>query len=224
MSLNKSSVRKKLKNNAIIKRVFDLCFAFSGLVVLLPLMIIFSFLIKKGDGGPIFYIGQRVGANGKLFNIYKFRTMVVDADKKGGPSTSDDDPRITKIGRVLRKYKLDEIPQLINVLKGEMSIVGPRPEVPQELATYTDEEKRILLVRPGITDYSSILFNNEGEILKGSSNPHQTYREKIRPEKLRLALQYVNNNSFLVDLNIIIKTVMTIIKTRTLKGNNNAIK
>jgi len=150
--------------------------------------------------------------------------MVVDADKKGGPSTSDDDPRITKIGKVLRKYKLDEIPQLINVLKGEMSIVGPRPEVPQEVATYSDEEKRILLVKPGMTDYASILFNNEGEILKGSSDPHQTYREKIRPEKLRLALQYVDNNSFLVDLNIIIKTVAIIIRTRAIKGSNNAIK
>ena len=224
MGLNKYLVRKKLKANTIIKRGFDLCFASSGLILLFPLMIIFGLLIKKADRGPIFYIGQRVGADGKLFNIYKFRTMVVDADKKGGPSTSDDDPRITKIGKVLRKYKLDEIPQLINVLKGEMSIVGPRPEVPQEVATYSDEEKRILLVKPGMTDYASILFNNEGEILKGSSDPHQTYREKIRPEKLRLALQYVDNNSFLVDLNIIIKTVAIIIRTRAIKGSNNAIK
>jgi len=206
------------------KRLFDIAISFLGLILLFPLMLFICLFIRKEDKGPILYRGIRVGEDGKLFNIYKFRTMVVDADKKGGPSTSDDDPRITKIGKVLRKYKLDEIPQLINVLKGEMSIVGPRPEVPQEVATYSDEEKRILLVKPGMTDYASILFNNEGEILKGSSDPHQTYREKIRPEKLRLALQYVDNNSFLVDLNIIIKTVAIIIRTRAIKGSNNAIK
>jgi len=206
------------------KRLFDIAISFLGLILLFPLMLFICLFIRKEDKGPILYRGIRVGEDGKLFNIYKFRTMVVDADKKGGPSTSEDDPRITKIGKVLRKYKLDEIPQLINVLKGEMSIVGPRPEVPQEVATYSDEEKRILLVKPGMTDYASILFNNEGEILKGSSDPHQTYREKIRPEKLRLALQYVDNNSFLVDLNIIIKTVAIIIRTRAIKGSNNAIK
>jgi lipopolysaccharide/colanic/teichoic acid biosynthesis glycosyltransferase len=206
------------------KRLFDIAISFLGLILLFPLMLFICLFIRKEDKGPILYRGIRVGEDGKLFNIYKFRTMVVDADKKGGPSTSDDDPRITKIGKVLRKYKLDEIPQLINVLKGEMSIVGPRPEVPQEVATYSDEEKRILLVKPGMTDYASILFNNEGEILKGSPDPHQTYREKIRPEKLRLALQYVDNNSFLVDLNIIIKTVAIIIRTRAIKGSNNAIK
>ncbi len=210
--------------NMNAKRLFDIAISFLGLILLFPLMLFICLFIRKEDKGPILYRGIRVGEDGKLFNIYKFRTMVVDADKKGGPSTSEDDPRITKIGKVLRKYKLDEIPQLINVLKGEMSIVGPRPEVPQEVATYSDEEKRILLVKPGMTDYASILFNNEGEILKGSSDPHQTYREKIRPEKLRLALQYVDNNSFLVDLNIIIKTVAIIIRTRAIKGSNNAIK
>jgi lipopolysaccharide/colanic/teichoic acid biosynthesis glycosyltransferase len=203
------------------KRLFDIAISFLGLILLFPLMLFICLFIRKEDKGPILYRGIRVGEDGKLFNIYKFRTMVVDADKKGGPSTSDDDPRITKIGRILRKYKLDEVPQLINVLKDEMSIVGPRPEVPQEVATYTDEEKRILSVKPGMTDYASILFNNEGEILKGSSNPHQTYREKIRPEKLRLALQYVDDHSFLIDLNIIIQTILIIIKTRSTKGSAN---
>jgi len=203
------------------KRLFDIAISLLGLILLVPLMVFICLFIKKEDDGPILYRGIRVGKDGKLFNIYKFRTMVVDADKKGGPSTSDDDPRITKIGRILRKYKLDEVPQLINVLKDEMSIVGPRPEVPQEVATYTDEEKRILSVKPGMTDYASILFNNEGEILKGSSNPHQTYREKIRPEKLRLALQYVDDHSFLIDLNIIIQTILIIIKTRSTKGSAN---
>ncbi len=209
--------------NMNAKRLFDIAISLLGLILLFPLMLFICLFIKKEDKGPILYRGIRVGKDGKLFNIYKFRTMVVDADKKGGPYTSDDDPRITKIGKVLRKYKLDEIPQLLNVLKGEMSIVGPRPEVSQEVATYSDEEKRILLVKPGMTDYASILFNNQGKILKGSSDPRQTYLEKIRPEKHRLALQYVDNNSFLVDLNIIIKTVAIIIRTRAIKGSNNAI-
>jgi len=141
--------------------------------------------------------------------------MVVDAEKLGGPSTSDDDPRITKIGKLLRKYKLDELPQLINVLKGEMSIVGPRPEVSMEVETYTNEEKRILNVKPGITDFASLTFHNEGEILKGSADPHQTYREKIRPEKLKLALKYVEKQSFWVDLKIIFETIKTLVKART---------
>jgi lipopolysaccharide/colanic/teichoic acid biosynthesis glycosyltransferase len=141
--------------------------------------------------------------------------MVVDAEKLGGPSTADDDPRITKVGRFLRKYKLDELPQLINVLKGEMSIVGPRPEVSMEVETYNSEEKKVLNVKPGITDYASLTFHNEGEILKGSSDPHQAYREKIRPEKLKLALKYVEKKSFWVDLKIIFETIKTLVKTRT---------
>lgn len=141
--------------------------------------------------------------------------MVVDAEKLGGPSTSDDDLRITRVGKLLRKYKLDELPQLINVLKGEMSIVGPRPEVSMEVETYTNEEKRILNVKPGITDYASLTFHNEGEILKGSKDPHQAYREKIRPEKLKLALKYVEKQSFWVDLKIIFKTIKALVKTRT---------
>lgn len=204
-----------------LKRLFDIAISLLGLILLVPLMLFICLFIKKEDNGPILYRGVRVGKDGKLFNIYKFRTMVIDADKKGGPSASDDDPRITKIGKVLRKYKLDEIPQLINVLRGEMSIVGPRPEVPQEVETYTDEEKRVLSVKPGITDYASIHFNNEGEILKGSSNPHEAYRKMIRPTKLRLALQYVDDHSFLIDLNIIIQTILIIIKTRTTKGSAN---
>jgi lipopolysaccharide/colanic/teichoic acid biosynthesis glycosyltransferase len=133
--------------------------------------------------------------------------MVMNADRLGGPSTADDDPRITRVGKFLRKYKLDELPQLINVLKGEMSIVGPRPEVPSEVETYSEEEKRILSVKPGITDWASIKFRNEGEILKGYEDPHKAYREIIKPEKLKLALQYVDEASFSTDLKIILKTV-----------------
>ena len=186
-----------------------------GLVIFLPLIVILAILIKKEDRGPVLYRGVRVGKHGNLFRMLKFRTMVMNAEKLGGPSTSDDDPRITKTGNLLRKYKLDELPQLINVLKGEMSFVGPRPEVPMEVKTYNDEEKRIVTVKPGITDYASLTFHNEGEILKGSKDPHQAYREKIRPEKLRLALKYVDNHSFSMDMKIIVDTIVALIKTRT---------
>jgi lipopolysaccharide/colanic/teichoic acid biosynthesis glycosyltransferase len=138
--------------------------------------------------------------------------MVVNADRIGGPSSSADDPRITRIGAFLRRYKLDELPQLINVLKGEMSFVGPRPEVIQEVLLYTDEEKRLLDMRPGITDWASIRFRNEGEILRGSADPHQAYREKIRPEKIRLGLEYVRNHSFLTDCRIILGTLRGILE------------
>lgn len=194
-----------------IKRVFDLIISACGLVALTPLLVAIALKIRKVDGGAAFYRGQRVGKDGNQFNIFKFRTMVVNADQIGGPSTSEDDPRVTQIGKVLRKYKLDELPQLVNVLKGEMSMVGPRPEVPSEVETYTEEERRVLTVKPGITDWASIAFRNEGEILKGSPDPHQAYREKIRPEKLRLALAYVDDVSFRTDAKIIMKTVKAVL-------------
>lgn len=156
-----------------------------------------------------------MGRLGKPFRMIKFRTMVTDAEKIGGPSTSDDDSRITRVGKFLRKFKLDEMPQLINILRGQMSFVGPRPEVPTEVETYNEEEKRILLVKPGITDWASLTYHNEGEILKGSADPHETYREKIRPGKLKLALKYIDERSFLTDIKIILQTLRTLIKTRT---------
>jgi len=200
----------------MVKHFFDIVFSIIGLLIFSPLIVMTAFLIKKEDRGPIFYRGVRIGKNGKPFMIFKFRTMVMDADKIGGPSTSDDDPRITRVGKMLRKYKLDELPQLINVLKGEMSLVGPRPEVPMEVETYTESEKRVLIVRPGITDWSSLAFYNEGEILKGNPDPHQAYREKIKPEKLRLALKYVDEQSFLTDTKIIFHTLVILLKTSVL--------
>lgn len=140
--------------------------------------------------------------------------MVVNAEKIGGPSTSDDDLRITKIGKRIRKYKLDELPQLINVLKGEMSFVGPRPEVPFYVNMFTEEEKAILTVKPGITDWASLWNPDEGAILAGSSDPEKTYMEKIRPKKLKLQFRYVKNHSFLVDLKIILLTARTILARR----------
>jgi len=170
-----------------------------------------AILIKKEDGGPVFYRGVRVGRFGKTFRIFKFRTMVINAEKLGGPSTADDDPRITKVGKLIRKFKLDELPQLINVLKGEMSVVGPRPEVQMYVDMFTQEEKAILSVRPGITDWASIWNPDEGAILAGSSDPEKTYMEKIRPEKMRLQLKYVMEGSFWVDLKIILWTLKAVV-------------
>lgn len=173
-----------------------------------------AFLIKKEDGGPVFYRGVRVGRYGKLFRIFKFRSMVVNADKIGGSSTPGDDPRITKVGSFLRKYKLDELPQLINVLLGDMSFAGPRPQVQWAVDLYTEKEKRLLAVRPGITDYASIKFRNEAGILKGSTDPDKDYLEKIAPEKLRLGLEYVDNISLLTDIKIIFATIKSLFETQ----------
>lgn len=198
----------------MMKRLFDLVTSLIGIVILSPLMALIAILIKLNSPGPVVYAGHRIGKGGKPFRLLKFRTMVVNADKIGGPSTSDDDPRVTRIGHALRKYKLDEIPQLFNVLKGEMSLVGPRPEVAAEVALYSPEERKLLNVAPGITDWASIRFHNEGEILKGSADPHRTYQEKIRPEKIRLGLEYVQKHSFRVDLQILLTTFGTLVKTR----------
>ncbi len=204
----------KKRLDGFLKRTFDIITSLSGLVLLSPLIFFLIIFIKFDSPGPAFYRGERVGRFGKTFRIFKFRTMVADAEKLGGPSTASDDSRITGVGKFLRKYKLDELPQLVNVLKGDMSIVGPRPEVLMEVETYTKEERRILEVRPGITDWASLTFHNEGEILKGSPDPHQVYREEIKPEKMRLALKYVDERSFLTDIKIILETLLTLVKTR----------
>ena len=199
----------------MFKRAFDLIVAIIGVIVLSPVISAITILIKILTPGPAIYAATRVGRFGRPFCLYKFRTMVLNADKIGGPSTSEDDPRVTKVGRILRRYKLDELPQLVNVLKGEMSFVGPRPEVPAEVELYTPEERELLKVAPGITDWASMRFHNEGEILKGSPDPHRTYHEKIRPEKVRLGLEYVHRRSFWVDLQILFSTMSLLFKTRT---------
>lgn len=191
------------------KRLVDILFSFIGLLLLSPLILLTIFLIKFEDRGPVFYRGVRVGRHAKSFRIFKFRTMVVDAEKLGGPSTPADDPRLTKIGKILRKYNIDELPQFINVLRGEMSIVGPRPEVPQYVEMFTEEEKEILNVRPGITDWASIWNPDEGAILAGNDDPEKVYLEKIWPEKHRLELKYVRNCSFWTDVKIMLLTLKT---------------
>lgn len=195
----------------MLKRIFDFILALIGLVVLFPLLLICALAIKLTSPGPIFYRGLRIGLHGKPFHVFKFRSMIVNAEKLGGITTAADDKRVTKAGMFLRKYKLDELPQLINVLVGDMSFVGPRPEVASEVDQYDVNARRLLTVRPGITDYSSIKFRNEGEIVSGYSDPHKAYKELIQPEKIRLGLYYVNTHNFWVDIKLILKTVAVII-------------
>lgn len=193
-----------------LKRIFDLIIALFGLVLLSPLLVAIAAWVKFSSHGPILYGGARVGKDGVSFRMLKFRTMVINADKMGGSSTSADDARLTSAGRVLRRFKLDELPQVINVLVGEMSFVGPRPQVEWAVKLYTPEERRLLSVRPGITDFASLQFRNEGEILRGSSDPDRDYLEKIAPHKIRLGLYYVGHYSFFVDAKILAATVLSL--------------
>lgn len=199
----------------MFKRIFDIIIALFCIAIFSPMLVIIAILLKLEDGGPIFYRGQRVGLYGNLFRIFKFRTMVVNAEKLGGPSTAGGDPRITKTGAFLRKYKLDELPQLFNIINGDMSFVGPRPEVKIYTDMYTDNEKVLLQLRPGITDYASIWNNDEAAILAGHADPEKAYLELVRPEKIRLQLKYYREKSLLTDLKIIFQTVRMIFATRT---------
>jgi len=197
----------------MIKRIIDILGSGFGLVILSPVFLWVALKIKLDDGGPIFYKGRRVGKGGKLFKMYKFRTMVIGADKLGGPSTAADDPRLTKIGLFLKKYQLDELPQLINVFKREMSLVGPRPEVEMYVDMMTAEQKNaILSVRPGMTDYASLWNFHESEILKGAKDPEIAYQKLIRPKKLALQMRYVKERSPWVDIKIIFLTIFKIFK------------
>ncbi len=191
----------------LLKRCFDLIVSLIVLIVFGPFFLILAILIKKDSKGPVFYRQVRIGKDGEPFKIYKFRTMFKDADKSGVTSTKSDDMRITKIGRFIRNYNLDELAQFINVLKGEMSIVGPRPEIPYYVDKFTEEEKIILSVKPGITDWACIWNPDEGKLLAGSDDPDRDYFEKIRPEKIRLQLKYIREHSFLTDLKIIFITL-----------------
>ena len=195
------------------KRLFDFIFSSIGLVILSPMFLITALLVKLSSSGPVFYMGERVGKNGKHFKMYKFRTMVDRAERLGGPSTPADDPRLTKIGKFLKSFQLDELAQLINVFKGEMSLVGPRPEFPPYIDLMTEEEKRVILsVRPGMTDFASLWNFHEGELLQGSLYPEKTYLEKIRPEKIRLQIKYIKERSFWLDIKVIILTILKIFK------------
>ncbi len=192
------------------KRFFDLLVSTVMLVLLNPLLLVLALAVKFSSKGPAFYMQERIGKNEKLFRIFKFRTMFLDADKKGLLTVGGRDPRVTPVGYFLRKYKLDELPQLFNVVLGEMSLVGPRPEVKRYVEMYSVEQKKVLEVNPGITDYASIEYANENELLGKADDPEKMYVEEIMPAKLKLNLKYLREQSFLVDLKIIFKTAMKI--------------
>lgn len=206
-------MRSKKTAYLIGKRIFD-CFSASlGLLLLFPLFAGVALWVKRDSPGPVFFRQERVGKNGKLFRIFKFRTMRDAPQQKGLEITPSNDDRITKSGCFLRKYKIDELPQLINVVKGEMSLVGPRPEVSYYMSFYPAEKRRIILsVLPGITDIASLQFKDEGDWLQKAEDPESTYIKEILPLKLTLACDYVGNASFCVDLKIICKTLISILK------------
>lgn len=195
----------------MIKRIFDILFSLSGLLFFSPILIFFLISVWRFDKKSPLYISPRIGKNSKIFNLIKIRTMTVDADKKGINSTSDNDSRIIPIGQKIRKYKIDELTQLFNVLIGNMSLVGPRPNVNSEVDLYTEIEKELLSVKPGITDFSSIVFSDEGKILENKENPDLSYNQLIRPWKSRLGLIYIKHKSILLDLQLMIFTVVALI-------------
>lgn len=196
----------------MLKRFFDIVASLTGIIILFPFFLVIALCIIFGSGFPVFYLQTRVGKNSIDFKLFKFRTMRKDADKKGLLTVGGRDPRVTGIGYYLRKYKLDELPQLFNVLFGSMSLVGPRPEVRKYVVLYTKEQQLILSVKPGITDFASLEYINENELLAKSSDPEQTYINDIMPAKLRLNAKYVQQQGLAVDLRIICNTLLKIVK------------
>jgi lipopolysaccharide/colanic/teichoic acid biosynthesis glycosyltransferase len=195
----------------MIKRLVDVVASATGLLLLSPFLLLTALLIRLTSPGPALFRQQRIGRRFQPFLIYKFRTMVQDAPAKGPALTVGADPRITRIGRFLRKAKLDELPQLLNVFKGEMSLVGPRPEVPRYVELYHDDYAEILAVRPGITDIASLQFRNESELLAAAEDPEQEYCQRILPIKIRLAKEYLRRSSLLFDIQLIARTVWALI-------------
>lgn len=197
----------------IAKRLFDLLASAVGLMVLAPLLLCIALAIKFESPGPVFFRQERVGRGGKLFRIHKFRTMVPDAERRGPQITVGKDTRVTEVGTVLRRYKLDELAQLLDIVFGDMSFVGPRPEVPKYVSYYSEDDRKIIFsVRPGITDWASIKFRDENDILAKSADPHAVYVEEILPIKIGYYRDYVNNKSFFGDIKIIIETIRVVVK------------
>ena len=212
---NQMDIEKVLEQRRLqltLKRLMDVTVSGCALLVLWPVLLLIAAAIKIDDPGPVFYRQVRVGRGGKHFRIFKFRTMIVDADKKGLAITVGRDNRITRVGAFLRKSKLDELAQLINVFTGEMSFVGPRPEVPKYVDMYTPYQKQVLLVRPGITDYASIAYRNENDLLEGAKDPEKMYIEQIMPDKIELNMKYLREISPLADLKLIFGTIAAVIK------------
>ncbi len=197
----------------MLKRLFDIVASGIGLVLVSPIFVVLAIWIKADSEGPVFYRQVRVGRGNKDFRLFKFRSMRVGADKQGLITIGGRDPRVTRSGYFIRKYKLDELPQLINVFVGDMSLVGPRPEVRKYVDMYTEEQLHVLDVRPGITDAASIAYRNENELLEQAENPDQYYIEVIMPDKLRINLEYVKNHSFWGDIRLILRTFWAIVAT-----------
>jgi lipopolysaccharide/colanic/teichoic acid biosynthesis glycosyltransferase len=196
----------------VSERVFDTVFASLGLLCLAPLLLLVALLIKPDSPGPVFFRQERIGRGFRPFCIFKFRTMVRDAPRQGGPITFGADPRVTTVGRVLRKTKIDELPQLINVLRGQMSFVGPRPEVRRYVELFREDYEDILRVLPGITDLASLKYRHEAEMLGRCENPEETYARQILPEKIKLAKEYVRQASLCFDIALILKTLLTLFR------------
>nr|WP_286462992.1 sugar transferase [Myroides odoratimimus] len=195
----------------MVKRIFDIISSGIGLIMLSPIFLFLTIWIKVDSQGPVFYKQVRVGKNGKDFKIFKFRSMRQGSDKQGLITVGGRDPRVTNSGYYIRKYKLDEFPQLINVFVGDMSVVGPRPEVRKYVDLYNEEQLRVLTVRPGITDIASIKYRNENELLEKAEDPDKTYIEEIMPDKLKYNLEYIDNTSFIYDIKLIFETFKAII-------------
>ena len=207
-----AQVLRQRKGQLVLKRLMDVAISGCALFVLWPVLLLIAAAIKIDDPGPVFYRQVRVGKDGKTFRIFKFRTMVVDADKKGLAITVGRDSRITRVGALLRKSKLDELAQLINVFTGEMSFVGPRPEVPKYVDMYTPYQRQVLLVRPGITDYASIAYRNENDMLEGAQDPERMYIEQIMPDKIELNMKYLREISPAADIRLILRTIAAVIR------------
>jgi len=189
------------------KRLFDIVFSLLGIVILSPFLFIITFITLFTSAGGAFYKQIRVGKNGKEFQLFKFRTMRKGADKSGALTIGMKDSRITALGFYLRKYKLDELPQLFNILWGNMSFVGPRPEVPKYVALYDNEQRKVLKVKPGLTDYASIVYSEENKLLATAENPEEFYINKVMPAKLKLNLRYINEMNMVTDIKVILKTI-----------------
>jgi len=189
------------------KRLFDIVFSLLGIVILSPFLFIITFITLFTSAGGAFYKQIRVGKNGKEFQLFKFRTMRKGADKSGALTVGMKDSRITALGFYLRKYKLDELPQLFNILWGNMSFVGPRPEVPKYVAFYDNEQRKVLKVKPGLTDYASIVYSEENKLLATAENPEEFYINKVMPAKLKLNLRYINEMNMVTDIKVILKTI-----------------
>jgi len=198
------------------KRLFDVVFSLLGLILLSPVLVVAASLVRIMSPGPVFFRQERIGRGFRPFTIYKFRTMVIDAPRLGAAITCDDDPRITPVGRLLRKTKIDELPQLLNVLLGDMSFVGPRPEVRRYVELFRDDYQTVLTVRPGITDIASITYRDEAAILGRAADPQAEYIDNILPHKIRLAKEYRQRSSVLFDLLLILRTIMAVVRPKPL--------